>query len=163
MDKVVSKMWEPTEGDKSFFFCTLCPRYCGLELDKQASCYDKDRTLTETLFNWLWQTNRIALIQSKKNHLIIFFPANNLSLVQQAAPRMQVLPELVNEQSKTRWSQFTWKLRLKCGHLAKRYDTHPLRLRTTNPTIFGEYVIDISKIAREEGIKIRNGDCRIYW
>ena len=37
--------------------------------------------------------------------------------------------------------------------LAKRYHTPSIAFTYNDPTIFGEYVIDISKIAREEGIK----------
>ena len=37
--------------------------------------------------------------------------------------------------------------------LAKNYRTPSIAYTYNDPTIFGEYVIDISKIAREEGIK----------
>jgi pyruvate formate lyase activating enzyme len=37
--------------------------------------------------------------------------------------------------------------------LAKKYRTPSIAYTYNDPTIFGEYVIDISKIAREEGIK----------
>ena len=38
-------------------------------------------------------------------------------------------------------------------NLAKRYHTPSIAYTYNDPTIFGEYVIDISKLAREEGIK----------
>ena len=37
--------------------------------------------------------------------------------------------------------------------LAKRYNVPSIAFTYNDPTIFGEYVIDISRIAREEGIK----------
>ncbi len=37
--------------------------------------------------------------------------------------------------------------------LAKKYSTPSIAFTYNDPTIFGEYVIDISKIAREENIK----------
>ena len=38
-------------------------------------------------------------------------------------------------------------------NLAKKYSTPSIAFTYNDPTIFGEYVIDISKIAREENIK----------
>ena len=46
--------------------------------------------------------------------------------------------------------------------LAKSTRTPSIAYTYNDPTIFGEYVIDISKIAREEGIKISNGYCGLY-
>jgi len=153
MEKVLAKWWEPTEKDK--ILCTLCPRYCKIGEGQPGFCFIRQNHGGKLYSIGYGKPTGFAIDPIEKKPLNHFLPdstvlsfgtagcnlgckfCQNWSMSKAKLDDMNSLdvsPEAVVE-------------------LAKNYNTPSIAYTYNDPTIFGEYVVDISKIAREEGIK----------
>jgi pyruvate formate lyase activating enzyme len=153
MDKVIAKWWEPAEGNK--ILCTLCPRYCKIGDGQPGFCYIRQNIDGKLYSIGYGRPTGFAIDPIEKKPLNHFLPGSTILSFGTAGCNLGC-------KFCQNWSMSKAKLddlnSIEASpeyviSLAKRYDSPSIAFTYNDPTIFGEYVIDISKIAREEGIK----------
>ena len=153
MNKVLAKWWEPTDNDK--ILCTLCPRYCKIGDGQPGFCYIRQNIGGKLYSIGYGRPTGFAIDPIEKKPLNHFLPGSNILSFGTAGCNLGC-------KFCQNWSMS--KAKLDDMHsldvspegvveLAKSYGTPSIAYTYNDPTIFGEYVIDISKIGREEGIK----------
>lgn len=153
MNKVLAKWWEPTRRNK--ILCTLCPRYCEIGEGQPGFCFIRQNIDGKLYSIGYGRPTGFSVDPIEKKPLNHFLPDTNILSFGTAGCNLGC-------KFCQNWS--TSKAKLddlnsieaspeEVVGLAKRYDTPSIAYTYNDPTIFGEYVIDISKIAREEGIK----------
>jgi len=153
MDKVLAKWWETTSGDK--ILCTLCPRYCEIGEGQPGFCYIRQNIDGKLYSIGYGRPTGFAIDPIEKKPLNHFLPGSSILSFGTAGCNLGC-------KFCQNWSMSKAKLDddnsldvspESVVELAKNYGTPSIAYTYNDPTIFGEYVIDISKIAREEGIK----------
>jgi pyruvate formate lyase activating enzyme len=153
MKKVLAKWWEPTDGNK--ILCTLCPRYCKIGEGQPGFCFIRQNIDGKLYSIGYGRPTGFAVDPIEKKPLNHFLPGTNILSFGTAGCNLGC-------KFCQNWSMSKAKLddlnSLEATpedvvNIAKRYSTPSIAYTYNDPTIFGEYVIDISKIAREEGIK----------
>jgi len=153
MNKVLAKWWEPTDGGK--ILCTLCPRYCKIGDGQPGFCYIRQNIDGKLYSIGYGRPTGFAIDPVEKKPLNHFLPGSTILSFGTAGCNLGC-------KFCQNWSMSKAKLdddnSLDVSpegvvELAKNYRTPSIAYTYNDPTIFGEYVINISKIAREEGIK----------
>ncbi len=153
MNKVLAKWWEPTDGGK--ILCSLCPRYCKIGDGQPGFCYIRQNIDGKLYSIGYGRPTGFAIDPIEKKPLNHFLPGSNILSFGTAGCNLGC-------KFCQNWSMSKAKLdddnSLDISPegvvaLAKSNGTPSIAFTYNDPTIFGEYVIDISKIAREEGIK----------
>jgi pyruvate formate lyase activating enzyme len=153
MNKVLAKWWEPTDNNK--ILCTLCPRYCKIGDGQPGFCYIRQNIDGKLYSIGYGRPTGFAIDPIEKKPLNHFLPGSTILSFGTAGCNLGC-------KFCQNWSMSKAKLdddnSLDVSpegvvELAKNYRTLSIAYTYNDPTIFGEYVIDISKIAREAGIK----------
>jgi pyruvate formate lyase activating enzyme len=153
LDYKLASWWETTEEDK--ILCTLCPRYCKIGEGQPGFCYIRQNIDGKLYSIGYGRPTGFAIDPIEKKPLNHFLPGTNILSFGTAGCNLGC-------KFCQNWS--TSKAKLddlnslsatpeEVVKHAKRYETPSIAFTYNDPTIFGEYVIDISKIAREEDIK----------
>ncbi len=146
--------WQkPLENGK--ILCTLCPRYCTLGEGQKGFCFIRENIDGKIYSTGYGKPIGFAVDPIEKKPLYHFLPGTGIlsfgtagcnlgckfcqnwtmsKARQDLAGSFEVSPETVVA-------------------LAKKYRAPSIAYTYNDPVIFGEYVIDISKLARQEGIK----------
>jgi pyruvate formate lyase activating enzyme len=149
----IAKWWEPAEKNK--ILCTLCPRYCKMSEGQPGFCYIRQNHGGKLYTIGYGRPTGFALDPIEKKPLNHFLPGTKVLSFGTAGCNLGC-------KFCQNWSISKAKLddsnSLECSPeevvmLAKKYNSPSIAYTYNDPTIFGEYVIDISRIAREEGIK----------
>ena len=153
MEKVLAKWWGPTENDK--ILCTLCPRYCKIGEGQPGFCFIRQNHGGKLYSIGYGKPTGFAIDPIEKKPLNHFLPGSTVLSFGTAGCNLGC-------KFCQNWSMSKAKLddmnSLDVSpegvvELAKNYNTPSIAYTYNDPTIFGEYVVDISKIARDEGIK----------
>ena len=153
INKVLAKWWEPTDNNK--ILCTLCPRYCKIGDGQPGFCYIRQNHGGKLYTIGYGRPTGFAIDPVEKKPLNHFLPGTSILSFGTAGCNLGC-------RFCQNWSISKAKLDDSNSldvspegvvALAKSYGTPSIAYTYNDPTIFGEYVIDISKIAREEGIK----------
>ena len=153
MKNVLAKWWEPTDNNK--ILCTLCPRYCKIGEGQPGFCFIRQNIGGKLYSIGYGKPTGFAVDPIEKKPLNHFLPGTDILSFGTAGCNLGC-------KFCQNWSMSKAKLddlnSLEASpeevvNLAKRYHTPSIAYTYNDPTIFGEYVIDISKLAREEGIK----------
>ena len=148
----LAQWWEP-EGNK--ILCTLCPRYCKIGDGQPGFCFIRQNHGGKLYTTGYGRPTGFAIDPIEKKPLNHFLPGTSVLSFGTAGCNLGC-------KFCQNWSISKAKLdelnSLKANpeevvKLAKHYKAPSIAYTYNDPTIFGEYVIDISKIAREEGIK----------
>jgi len=153
MDNVLAKWWEPTDDDR--ILCTLCPRYCKIGEGQPGFCFIRQNHGGKLYSIGYGRPTGFAIDPIEKKPLNHFLPGSTILSFGTAG---------CNLGCKFCQNWTTSKARLddlnsltaspeEVVSLAKEYNAPSIAFTYNDPTIFGEYVIDVSKIAREEDIK----------
>lgn len=149
----IAKWWEPASNGK--LLCTLCPRYCTIGEGQSGFCFIRQNINGKLYSIGYGRPTGFAIDPIEKKPLNHFLPDSEILSFGTAGCNLGC-------KFCQNWS--TSKARIDSTNsihaspeevvaLAKRYNTPSIAYTYNDPVIFGEYVIDISKIAREEGIK----------
>ncbi len=145
--------WHKTDRGK--ILCTLCPRYCEIGEGQPGFCYIRQNIDGKLYTLGYGKPTGFAIDPIEKKPLNHFLPASQILSFGTAGCNLGC-------KFCQNWSISKAKLdeinSLSASpeevvNLAKKYSTPSIAFTYNDPTIFGEYVIDISKIAREENIK----------
>lgn len=145
--------WHTTERDK--IICTLCPRYCEIGEGQPGFCYIRKNINGKLYTLGYGKPTGFGIDPIEKKPLNHFLPGSTILSFGTAGCNLGC-------KFCQNWSISKAKLddinSLTASpedvvRLAKKYSTPSIAFTYNDPTIFGEFVIDISKIAKEDNIK----------
>jgi pyruvate formate lyase activating enzyme len=148
-----AKWWETLENGR--VICTLCPRYCELSDGQAGFCYIRQNIGGKLYSTGYGRPTGFAIDPIEKKPLNHFLPGTFILSFGTAGCNLGCKFCQNWSISKAKLDE-TYSVRAtpeEVVFLAKKNKTPSIAYTYNDPTIFGEYVIDISKIAREEGIK----------
>jgi len=148
-----AKWWESTEKGK--LLCTLCPRYCKIGDGQPGFCYIRQNHGGKLYTTGYGHPTGFAIDPIEKKPLNHFLPGSQVlsfgtagcNLGCRFCQNWSISKAKLDELNSTEASPEY------VVELAKKNHVPSIAFTYNDPTIFGEYVIDISKIAREENIK----------
>lgn len=150
---VEAKWWKPTENDK--ILCTLCPRYCKIGEGQPGFCFIRQNHNGKLYTLGYARPTGFAIDPIEKKPLNHFIPGSEILSFGTAGCNLGC-------KFCQNWTMSKAKIddlnSIKAEPedvvaLAKGNSVASIAYTYNDPTIFGEYVIDISKLAGEEGIK----------
>jgi len=148
----LANWWKPVENSK--LLCTLCPRYCTIGEGQAGFCFIRQNIDNKLYSLGYGRPTGFGLDPIEKKPLNHFYPGTKILSFGTAGCNLGC-------KFCQNWS--TSKARLddlnsfeaspeEVIATAKSYKAPSIAFTYNDPTIFGEYVIDISRIAKEEGI-----------
>ncbi len=149
----IADWWKTLPNGK--ILCTLCPRYCTIGEGQKGFCFIRENiggTLYSTGYG---RPTGFAIDPVEKKPLNHFLPGTSILSFGTAGCNLGCKFCQNWTISKAKLDE-TYSVKASpedVVRLAKKYGTPSIAYTYNDPTIFGEYVIDISKLAREEGIK----------
>ena len=149
-----ARWWEPEAGGK--VHCYLCPRHCHIGEGQSGFCFIRVNQ-GGALYNLGYaQPAAIQIDPIEKKPLNHFLPGTKIFSIGTAGCNMGCFFCQNWDISKSRSDQVN-STRLEPADvvaLAKKYGCPSIACTYNEPTIWGEYVIDIAKVARAQGINM---------
>lgn len=145
--------WEKLEDKK--VRCTLCPRYCILK-DGQIGFCSIRKNIDGILYAISYgKTTGFAVDPIEKKPLFHFLPGSDILSFGTVGCNLgcKFCQNWTSTKVKMDEIHSVSATPEQVVQLAKENDVRSIAYTYNDPTIFGEYVIDVSKLAREEGIK----------
>ncbi len=153
MEYKLAKWWETQPNGK--ILCTLCPRYCTIGNGQKGFCFIRENIDNKLYSIGYGRPTGFAIDPIEKKPLSHFLPGTEVLSFGTAGCNLgcRFCQNWTTSKSKIDDVNSLNATPEQVLSLAKRYHTPSIAYTYNDPTIFGEYVIDISKIAREENIK----------
>ena len=151
--ETLARWWEPAEKNK--IKCTLCPRYCKIGPDQHGFCYIRQNKNGRLITTGYGHPTGFAVDPIEKKPLNHFLPGTEILSFGTAGCNLGCKFCQNWTMSKARLDDSNAQSVSPEGvvTLAKKHSTPSIAYTYNDPTIFAEYVLDISKLAREEGIR----------
>ncbi len=148
----LAKWWETKGNDK--ILCTLCPRYCIIDKGQKGFCYIRENIDGKLYSKGYGRPTGFAVDLIEKKPLSHFLPGSDILSFGTAGCNLgcKFCQNWTISKSKIDNINSLEASPDQVVALAKKYRTKSIAYTYNDPIIFGEYVIDISKIAREENI-----------
>ena len=148
----IAKWWEPAEKNK--LLCTLCPRYCKIGEGQNGFCYIRQNHGGKLYTVGYGRPTGFAIDPIEKKPLNHFYPGTSVLSFGTAGCNLgcKFCQNWSISKAKLDESNSLESSPEDVVNLARHYNSPSIAFTYNDPTIFGEYVIDISKIARDEGI-----------
>ncbi len=149
----LAKWWEPLPNGK--ILCTLCPRYCTIGEGQKGFCYIRENIGGKLYSTGYARPTGFALDPIEKKPLNHFLPGTDVLSFGTAGCNLGCKFCQNWHMSKAKLDEINsvYATPEDVVALAKKYGAPSIAYTYNDPTIFGEYVIDISRLAREEGIR----------
>ncbi len=149
----LAKWWEIADNGK--ILCTLCPRYCTIGEGQKGFCFVRENIDGKLYSTGYGRPTGFAIDPIEKKPLNHFLPGTDILSFGTAGCNLGCKFCQNWTMSKAEIDEIN---SLEASpedviRLAKRYKVPSIAYTYNDPTIFGEYVIDISRLAKEEGIK----------
>jgi pyruvate formate lyase activating enzyme len=153
MEYKIAKWWKPQDNGK--ILCTLCPRYCTIGKGQKGFCYIRENIDNKLYSIGYGRPTGFAIDPIEKKPLSHFLPGTNILSFGTAGCNLGCKFCQNWTMSKSKIDEINALVATPEQVIAtsKKYKVPSIAFTYNDPTIFGEYVIDISKIAREENIK----------
>lgn len=148
-----AKWWKLTDRGK--ILCTLCPRYCEIGEGQPGFCYIRQNIGGKLYSIGYGKPTGFAIDPIEKKPLNHFLPGTSILSFGTAGCNLGCKFCQNWSISKAKLDE-TYSVEASPEDviaLAKKYRTPSIAYTYNDPTIFGEYVIDISKLARKEEIR----------
>lgn len=148
-----AKWWKETGNGK--ILCTLCPRYCAIGSGQHGFCYIRQNIDGKLYSIGYGRPTGFAIDPIEKKPLNHFMPGSSILSFGTAGCNLgcKFCQNWSISKAKLDDTNSLYATPEDVISLAQKYQTPSIAFTYNDPTIFGEYVIDISKIAREENIK----------
>ncbi len=149
----IAKWWHKNENHK--VVCTLCPRYCEISEGQKGFCYvreNKDGILYSVGYG---RHTGFAVDPIEKKPLFHFLPGSKILSFGTAGCNLGCKFCQNWHTSKAKIDE-TYSLQVNAQDvidIAIKHNVKSIAFTYNDPTIFGEFVIDVSKLARKVGIK----------
>jgi len=148
-----ARWWKPLDTGK--ILCTLCPRYCKIGPGQSGFCYIRQNIDDELVTLGYGHPTGFAVDPIEKKPLYHFLPGSSILSFGTAGCNLGCKFCQNWSMSKARLDDLN-ALDVEpeaVVQLALKHHTPSIAYTYNDPTIFGEYVYDISRLAREEHIK----------
>ncbi len=149
----LANWWEPADNNR--ILCTLCPRYCKIGEDQPGFCFIRQNHNGKLYSLGYGRPTGFAMDPIEKKPLNHFLPGTEVLSFGTAGCNLGCKFCQNWSISKAKIDD-TYAVKASPDEvvkLAKKHSARSIAFTYNDPTIFGEYVIDISKIAKEENIK----------
>jgi len=152
-EPVQAKWWEKDPSGK--ILCTLCPRYCRIGEGQSGFCYIRQNIGGQLFSLGYGRPTGFAIDPIEKKPLNHFYPGTEILSFGTAGCNLGCKFCQNWSMSKARLadSNALYASPEDVINLALKHNVPSIAYTYNDPTIFGEYVIDISRIGREAGIK----------
>jgi pyruvate formate lyase activating enzyme len=149
----LAQWWEKTNNDK--ILCTLCPRYCKIGKGQIGFCFIRQNIEGKLYTTGYGHPTGFAIDPIEKKPLSHFYPGTEVLSFGTAGCNLgcKFCQNWSISKAKLDDTRALTTSPREVVNLAKKHDVPSIAYTYNDPTIFGEYVIDISKIARDEDIK----------
>ncbi|MHB8580246.1 MAG: AmmeMemoRadiSam system radical SAM enzyme [Ignavibacteriaceae bacterium] len=149
----LAKWWHTLEGGK--ILCTLCPRYCKIGEGQPGFCYIRQNQGGKLYTLGYGKPTGFAIDPVEKKPLFHFYPGTSILSFGTAGCNLgcKFCQNWSISKAKLDELQSVSALPEDVVMLAKKYKVPSIAFTYNDPTIFGEYVIDIAEIARAENVK----------
>jgi len=148
-----ARWWEYDEKGK--ILCTLCPRYCHIGEGQPGFCFVRQNHGGELVSIAYGRSTGFAVDPVEKKPLNHFLPGTGILSFGTAGCNLgcRFCQNWSISKAKLDDNRSIIASPEDVVELAKRHNCPSIAYTYNDPTIWGEYVIDISRIARQEGIK----------
>jgi pyruvate formate lyase activating enzyme len=149
----IAKWWEPAANEK--LLCTLCPRYCTIGEGQAGFCFIRQNINGKLYSIGYGRPTGFAIDPIEKKPLNHFLPGSEILSFGTAGCNLgcKFCQNWSTSKARIDSTNSIYATPDEVVELALRYNTPSIAYTYNDPVIFGEYVIDISRIARKEGIK----------
>ena len=153
MNYKLAKWWELQSNGK--ILCTLCPRYCTIGEGQKGFCFIRENIDGKLYSTGYGRPTGFAIDPIEKKPLSHFLPGTEILSFGTAGCNLgcKFCQNWTMSKSKIDEVNSLHASPEDVIELAKKNGVPSIAYTYNDPTIFGEYVIDISKLAREENIK----------
>lgn len=147
-----AKWWQVQDNGK--ILCTLCPRYCTIGEGQKGFCFIRENIDGKLYSSGYGRPVGFAVDPVEKKPLSHFYPGTDILSFGTAGCNLgcKFCQNWTTSKSKYDDLNSVEASPEDVIKIAKKYKTPSIAFTYNDPTIFGEYVIDISKLARDEGI-----------
>ncbi|MGH7825730.1 MAG: AmmeMemoRadiSam system radical SAM enzyme [Candidatus Binatia bacterium] len=147
-------LWWRTEEDGRIL-CTLCPRYCRLGEDQAGFCFIRKNVGGKLYSLGYGQSTGFAIDPIEKKPLNHFFPGTGVLSFGTAGCNLgcRFCQNWSISKAKMDSGQSLSASPKQVVQLAKRHNVPSIAFTYNDPVIWGEFVIDISRLARDNGLK----------
>jgi len=148
-----ARWWET--GDDGKILCTLCPRFCRIGEGKPGFCYIRQNIDGQLVSLGYGHPTGFAADPIEKKPLSHFLPGTQVLSFGTAGCNLGCKFCQNWDMSKARSSDRMSKTAMpeQVVSLAQQYDCASIAYTYNDPTIFGEYVIDIARIAKQHDVR----------
>ena len=148
-----ARWWQTNERGK--ILCTLCPRYCEIGKGQPGFCYIRQNIDGKLYSLGYGKPTGFGIDPIEKKPLNHFLPGTSVLSFGTAGCNLgcKFCQNWSISKAKLDEVNSLTATPEDVVQLAKKYSTPSIAFTYNDPTIFGEYVIDISQIARLENIK----------
>ncbi len=149
----LAEWWKTLPNGK--ILCTLCPRYCTIGEGQKGFCFIRENIGGKLYSTGYGRPTGFAIDPIEKKPLNHFLPGTSILSFGTAGCNLgcKFCQNWTMSKAKIDEINSVRATPEDVVRLAKKYGTPSIAYTYNDPTIFGEYVIDISKLARQEGIK----------
>jgi len=149
----LARWWTKEESGK--ILCTLCPRYCRIGVGQTGFCYIRKNIDGQLYSIGYGRPTGFAIDPIEKKPLNHFYPGSDILSFGTAGCNLgcKFCQNWSMSKAKLTESQSLFATPEEVVALAQKHNVPSIAYTYNDPTIFGEYVIDISRIAREQNIK----------
>ncbi|MDP3149616.1 MAG: AmmeMemoRadiSam system radical SAM enzyme [Ignavibacteria bacterium] len=147
-----AKWWQP---EKNKLLCTLCPRYCTIGEGQNGFCFIRKNIDGKLYSLGYGRPTGFAIDPIEKKPLNHFLPGSQILSFGTAGCNLgcKFCQNWTMSKARLDENNSFYASPEEVVQLAKKQKVPSIAFTYNDPTIFGEYVIDISKIAREEKVK----------
>lgn len=149
----IAKWWEPAENEK--LLCTLCPRYCTIGEGQAGFCFIRQNIDGKLYSIGYGRPTGFAIDPIEKKPLNHFLPGSEILSFGTAGCNLgcKFCQNWSTSKARIDSTNSIYATPDEVVELALKYNTPSIAYTYNDPVIFGEYVIDISRLARNERIK----------
>lgn len=153
-DNIYEARWWQKQDDGRIL-CTLCPRYCKIGEGQIGFCYIRQNIDGKLYSTGYGRPTGFAIDPIEKKPLNHFYPGSSILSFGTAGCNLgcKFCQNWSISKAKLDELNALYVTPEEVVALAKKYKTPSIAYTYNDPTIFGEYVIDISRLAKEENIK----------
>ena len=150
---ILARWWETGQGNK--IKCTLCPRYCLIGPGQSGFCYIRKNIDGKLYAIGYGKPLGFAIDPIEKKPLSHFYPGTEILSFGTAGCNMgcKFCQNWSMTKARLDDSRSQYASPQDVVNLALKYRVPSIAYTYNEPVIFGEYIIDISRLARQNGIK----------
>lgn len=148
-----AKWWEPAENGK--ILCTLCPRYCTIGEGQKGFCFIRENIEGKLYSIGYGRPTGFAIDPIEKKPLNHFLPGTQILSFGTAGCNLgcKFCQNWSTSKARIDETNSLYSTPEDVISIAQKHNAPSIAFTYNDPTIFGEFVIDVSRLAKEEAIK----------